>query len=342
MMRLLLMGFGVVGQGLARRLLQQADELRGRQGFAAGITAVVTGRHGTLAHPDGLEPRALLEAIEAGSLARYPERPGLLRDQAPEALIEAGLAEVLVEVSPTKLEDAQPALDYCRAALGAGLHVVLANKGPLCLAAAELEALAQRAARQLRYEATVMAGTPALSLARGALAASGIREARGILNGTCNYILTQMEGGMGYGEALAQAQALGYAETDPRADVEGHDTAAKAVILAWALFGRALRLDALPVRGISGLAAADIEAARAAGERWKLVATVNAAGARVEPLRLPAADPLAAVGGVNNALTWSTEALQEVTLVGPGAGAAATSYGLLADLLAIQGRSAPA
>ena len=105
---------------------------------------------------------------------------------------------------------------------------MLANKGPLCLAAAELETQAQRADRELRYEATVMAGTPAISLAREGIAGSGIREARGILNGTCNYILTQMEAGAGYHEALAQAQAQGYAEADPRADVEGHDAAGKA------------------------------------------------------------------------------------------------------------------
>ena len=98
----------------------------------------------------------------------------------------------------------------------------------------------------------------------------------------------------------------------------------------------------MSVQGISGLDAADIEAARAAGERWKLIATVNAAGARVEPLRLPLAHPLAAVSGVSNALTWTTESLQEVTLVGPGAGAEATAYGLLSDLLAIHRMQAPA
>ena len=341
-MRLLLIGFGVVGQGLVRLLSRGADSLRSQHNFPASITGVVTGSHGTLAHHAGLDPDALLQALATGSLAHYPDRSGLLRDLDAQTLIRAGLADALVEVSPTNLTDAQPALDYCRAALERGLHLVLANKGPLCLAAAELETQAQRAGRQLRYESTVMAGTPALSLARDALAASGIREARGILNGTCNYILTQMEAGMDYSAALAQAQALGYAEADPRADVEGHDAASKAVILAWALFGRSLHLADMSVQGISGLDAADIAAARAAGERWKLIATVNAAGARVEPLRLPLAHPLAAVSGVSNALTWTTESLQEVTLVGPGAGAEATAYGLLSDLLAIHRMQAPA
>ncbi len=337
-MRLLLIGFGVVGQGLTRMLQQNAAALQRFHGFSASITGVVTGSHGTLAHPEGLDPQALLQARVAGGLGHYLQQPGLLRDQGPQAIIRAGLADVLVEVSPTNLEDAQPALDYCRAALAGGLHLVMANKGPLCLAAAELGALAQEAGRELRYEATVMAGTPVISLARDSLAASDIREARGILNGTCNYILTQMEAGMDYAAALAQAQALGYAEADPHADVDGHDAASKAAILAWSLFGRSLRLEDMPVQGISGLEAEDIAAARAAGERWKLIATVNHEGARVEPVRLPLTHPLAAVSGVSNALTWTTASLQEVTLVGPGAGAEATGFGLLADLLAIHRR----
>ena len=187
-----------------------------------------------------------------------------------------------------------------------------------------------------------MAGTPVISLSREALAGSIVREARGILNGTCNYMLTQMEGGMRYADALAQAQELGYAEADPRADVEGHDAASKAVILAWALFGRSLRLAEMSVEGIAGLDLADVEAARKAGERWKLIATVDGDGARVAPQRLPLSHPLAAVSGVSNALTWTTDALQQVTLVGPGAGAEATGQGLLADLLAIQRLAAPA
>ena len=128
-MRLLFMGFGVVAQGLTRLLLQNADRLRERHGFQARITAVATGSHGTLAHPDGLDPAALLQAAAEGDLARYPQQDGLQRDLEPMALIDAGLADVLVEVSPTDLSDAQPALDYCRAALNRGLHLALANKG---------------------------------------------------------------------------------------------------------------------------------------------------------------------------------------------------------------------
>jgi homoserine dehydrogenase len=250
-------------------------------------------------------------------------------------LIRQGAADVVVEASNTDLNTGLPALDYCRAALDSGKHVVLANKGPIAVAYAELAAQAQRANKQLLFEATVMAGTPSLRLGMSALAGCKIEAARGILNGTTNYILTQMENGMDYAEALSQAQQLGYAEADPTADVEGWDAASKVIILGAALFGEEWTLADMSVTGISHLTAADIEAARAAGERWKLIASATADGGKVEPLRLPISDPLANIAGATNAITYTTDLLGAVTLVGPGAGQVATGFGLLADLLAI-------
>lgn len=332
-MRILLIGFGVVGQGLAQILRDQASHLQQRYDFAPQIVGVVTRSRGAVYAAGGLELAPLLAAVEQGHLDHYPEQPGLQRNMDPLALIQQAEADVLVEVSYSNLETAQPALDYCRAALDKGMHLVLANKGPVALAYAELMQRAQQAGKQVLLEATVMAGTPALRLADAGLAGAQITAARGILNGTTNYILTQMEGGMDYAEALAQAQSLGYAEADPTADVEGWDAAGKVLILAAVLFGRQLSFDAMQVRGISQLSAADIESARAAGERWKLIASVDASGARVEPVRLPLSDPLANVSGATNAITFSSELLGNVSLVGPGAGQAATAAGLLADLL---------
>ncbi len=334
-MRLLLIGFGAVGQGLAKILRDQADYLREREHFSAQIVGVITRQRGLLYHPDGLDPDALLEAITQGHLEHYPQQSGLIRSGETLELIRSPAADVLVEVSYSNLDDGQPALDYCRAALDSGKHVVMANKGPVALAYAELMEHAQRVGRHIGFEATVMAGTPSLRLGMSALAGCRILAARGILNGTTNYILTQMEGGMPYADALAQAQALGYAEADPTADVEGWDAAGKAVILAAALFNQRLTLDTMPVTGISHLTPEDIEAARAAGERWKLIASVTPEGAQVEPVRLPGSHPLAQVSGAVNAVTYTTDLLGDVTLVGPGAGAVATGFGLLSDLLAI-------
>jgi homoserine dehydrogenase len=219
------------------------------------------------------------------------------------------------------------------------MHVVLANKGPVAVDYAGLKARADAAGVLLHFEATVMAGTPALRLALQDLAGCKITAVRGILNGTTNYILVQMEQGMSYAAALAQAQTLGYAESDPAADVEGWDSAGKAVILAAALYGKALTLEEMHVEGITGLTQDDITTAHSAGERWKLVATVTPEGGRVEPVRLPRDSALAGVGGAMNAITLTTDPLGNVTLFGPGAGRVQTGFGLLADLLDIYQRN---
>ncbi|PJF39904.1 MAG: homoserine dehydrogenase [Chloroflexi bacterium] len=334
-MRLILIGFGVVGQGLARILRDKRDDLKQRYNFTSEIVAVITGSRGTLYRPDGLDIAQLLSAIEAGSLSHYPKHDGLIRDWDALRIIREGEADVIVEASPTNLETAQPALDYCVAALESGKHIVTANKGPIALAYHDLMVRAKAAGRQVLYEATVMAGTPALRLGVEALAGCTVSEVRGILNGTTNYILTQMENGMDYAEALAQAQQLGYAETDPAGDVEGWDAAAKVIILALTFFGKKLTLNDMDVRGITGITVADVREAQAAGERWKLMASVTADGGRVQPVRIPMSDPLAGVASATNAITFVTDLMGEVTLVGAGAGQTETGFALLADLLAL-------
>ena len=334
-MRLILIGFGVVGQGLAKLLHDQADFLRDRETFTAQIVGVATRSRGILYHADGLDIDALLSAIERGHLDNYPPTEGLIRDWHTEQLIRESEADVMVEVSYSDLHTGQPAIDYCRAALDSSKHIVLANKGPVALAYASLQYQAREAGKRFYFESTVMAGTPALRLSDDALAGCKILSARGILNGTTNYILTQMESGMGYDTALAQAQELGYAEADPTADVDGWDTAGKALILAALLFDKQRDLSAMPVTGIAHLTAAHIEEARAAGERWRLIATVTPEWCRVEPVRLPTSHPLANVMDATNAITYTTDLLGDVTLVGPGAGQTATAAGLLADLLRI-------
>ncbi len=219
--------------------------------------------------------------------------------------------------------------------------MVTANKGPLVVAYRELAAAAKAKGVQFRYEGTVMGGTPVMVLGLETLAAAGIRSVRGILNGTTNFILTQMEEGGAYAEALKAAQRLGYAEADPSGDVEGWDAAAKAVILANTLMGGDLGIQQVEREGITGITAEGVAEARAAGQRWKLVAMVTHSGeglaASVRPTRLPLTDPLALVGGGMNALTFSTEAIGDVTLVGGGAGGQATGFAILSDLLKIHG-----
>ena len=334
-MRIIMIGFGAVGQGLAQILRDKAADLQSRQGFSARIVGVVTASKGNLYHRDGLDNDALLHAAESGSFASYPDKPQLRRDLEARQMIQSAEADVLVEVSPTDLQSAQPALDYCRLALENGLHLVLANKGPVALDYRNLKAAATESNLQMRYEATVMAGTPVLQVAEEALGGCAISAARGILNGTTNYILTQMEGGLPYADALDQAQTLGYAETDPSGDVEGWDAAGKILILANALFGSALSMDDLRVEGITHISQDDIAAANANDQRYKLIAEVSADGGSVAPRKLPLNDPLASVDGAANAITFDTALMGAITLIGAGAGGLETGCALLSDLLAI-------
>lgn len=329
-MDIILIGFGNVGQGLAQILRDKADELREANNFTARIVGVATRSRGTLYHPAGLDLAELLNDIES-----YPDDPDLERNWSAEKLVRESHADVLVEASPTNLQTGQPALDLCYAAFATGKHVVLANKGPVAVAYADLQAKAQAAGRLLRFEATVMGGTPAIQLALQSLAGCEIKSVRGILNGTTNTMLTQMDSGMSYDDALAQAQALGYAEADPTADVDGWDTAGKAIILAAALFRKALKLEDMSVQGIRSITPEQIAEARAAGERWKLIAQITPESASVAPQRISASHPLASVSGGTNAVTYSTDLLGDVTLVGAGAGGVQTGFGILSDLLHI-------
>ncbi|MCY4145254.1 MAG: homoserine dehydrogenase [Chloroflexi bacterium] len=334
-MRLILIGFGAVGRGFAEILRDKAKDLRAKHDFAASIIGVVTATRGSLYCADGLDIPALLSAAKAGSFASYSASAGLRRGLSGSDMIKLGAADALLELSPTNLKTAQPALETCYRALDAGLHLALANKGPVALHYADLQAQAAARGVQMRCEATVMAGTPTMQLAQEALAGCQITGARGILNGTTNYILTQMESGASYQAALEKAQALGYAEADPSGDVDGWDAAGKLLILANALFGSRLTMSDLQVSGISGISADDIHLAREQNQHYKLVAQASPSGGTVKAQRLPATDPLASVAGTTNAITLETDLLGAVTLIGAGAGSRETGAALLADLLAI-------
>ena len=275
--------------------------------------------------------------VQVDAVARDVQPPSSAAIRAIEQID----CDVVVELTPTDLVTAEPAIDHVRAALGAGRHVVTTNKGPVALYFPELAALAAAENVKIGVEGTVMSGTPTMWLGDEALRAAGVTRIEGILNGTTNYILTQMAAGADYADALADAQALGFAEADPTGDVEGFDAAAKVVILGNLLMGGSLTMADVKRSGMSGLTADDISSARAAGCRWKLVGTVEravAAGqleARVELRQLPDDDPLASVSGATNAITFGTDLLGNVTLVGPGAGRVETGVALLVDLLAI-------
>lgn len=339
-LRLAMIGFGNVGQGVATIIRDHGPTIAAEQGVDLRIVSVNTARRGTAVDPAGLDAGELLAALErdgrlspADDAAAWPV----------ERVLRDGNADVVVETTPTDLRTAEPATSYLRLALENGRHVVTTNKGPVALHYPALAALAAERGLSLGVEGTVMAGTPIMRLGAEALAGSGLRRVQGILNGTTNYMLEQMRAGATYAAALAEAQALGYAEADPTADVDGHDAAVKVVILGNLLLGGALTPGDVPTTGISGLTPDDLAEAAAAGECWKLIGTVERVDGvvrgAVAPARLPLSDPLAAVGGATNAVTLSSDVLGDVTLSGPGAGRLETGFAVVADLLALARRA---
>lgn len=335
--RLALIGFGTVGQGFVEILRDRSVDLTEQFGVRYRITGVCDARLGSVHDPAGLDPEALLEAVRDGGGLESLAAPDLGWDAI--RLAEQGAADVLVELSFTDLETGEPATTHVRRALESGKHVVTTNKGPIALHWPELSALAAERGLQIGAEGTVMSGTPTVNLGLNLLRAADVRAVRGILNGTCNYILTRMEAGASYEDALNEAQAKGYAEADPSGDVEGFDAAGKVVILGNLLMGEPLTMEDVDRTGISGLTLDDIASAAEAGERWKLIGSLergpDGVKAVVAPQRVPLSHPLSSVGGAMNAVTFETGILGEVTLVGPGAGRLETGYSVLVDLLEI-------
>ncbi|MFL5655291.1 MAG: homoserine dehydrogenase [Ktedonobacteraceae bacterium] len=338
-LRLSIIGFGTVGQGLADLLATRQAALKQDYGLAVTVVSVANARHGFIYRDEGLDIPTLLEL--AATRRPLSEHAGVRHWANALAGLQATGADVLAEATATNLRDAEPGISHIRAALTRGIHVITANKGPGALAAAELFSLAQQHGVQLRMEATVMAGTPVLSTIREGMAGAHVTAIRGILNGTTNYILTAMATGSDYAEVLAEAQARGYAEADPTADVEGYDAVAKTLILAALVFGHPLKPAQVLRQGITTVTREQVQQAMHNGKRIKLIASLqrlaenDSLEASVEPTELPLSHPLARIDGIMNAITIHTDALAEVTVIGPGAGRLQTGQGLLADLLAI-------
>jgi len=337
MHRLALIGFGTVGQGLAKILLDKKRMLIDKYGFEYSVVAISDFQKGSVYRPDGIDLERVLSLVEQGrSISDYPSGT-----KGWDALttIRNSNADIIIELTYTNVQTGQPALDHCRQAFKSGKHVVTSNKGPLVVAYRELQDLAGRHKAQFRFEGTVVSGTPIINLATKELAGCTITCIKGILNGTTNYILTEMEKGHPYDAVLKKAQELGYAEADPTGDVEGWDAMAKVIILSNVVLGGNITAGNVQRTGITGISLADIEKAAAEGYRWKLIGETKLMRgeivASVSPQKLPLDDPLASVMGATNALTFDTDLLGAVTIVGPGAGKTQTGFAILTDLLDI-------
>lgn len=332
-MRIILVGWGVVGQSFAQIITQRKKELAKKYGFRPRIVAIVD-KKGAVINPKGLDLEEMLAlkkdkgTVAASSQYGHPDMTAL------EA-IESVEAEAIVEVTPTNIETAEPGLSYIKTAFRTGKHVVTTNKGPLALALPALTELADYNNVCLRFSGTVGAGTPILEFAKNCLQGDKIVSVRGILNGTTNYILTEMDEKLiTFDEALKAAQKLGYAEADPTMDVDGHDAAAKLVIMANWIMNKKVTIDDVKIMGIRDVSAQDIAEAAEKGCTIKLIGSIEES-LKVEPTQLSKHDPLA-VDGALNAVTFVSESAGEQTIIGLGAGGVETASAVLRDLLDIK------
>lgn len=316
-------GLGTIGVGVLRLLRDNAEVVAARAGRPIVVTAV------------SARDRVRERGVSLAGLRWYEDPRALAADPEVEAVVEViggadGPARALVE-----------------AAIAARKPVVTANKAMLAVHGAELASLAEAAGVPLAFEAAVAGGVPVIKAVREGLAGNRITRIAGIFNGTCNYILTQMASeGREFGEVLADAQRLGYAEADPSFDIDGVDAAHKLAILAALGFGRPVAFAAVYVEGIRAISALDIGFARELGYRIKLlgIARASEAGieARVHPAMVPAGAPLARVDGVFNAVVAEGDFVGRVVLEGRGAGAGPTASAVVADLVDVaRGRFTP-
>lgn len=338
--RLGLVGAGTIGGGVISLLDEKREYLKEKSGYDFKVVFISTRSRGTLVDPDGLDLATIHRALEEeDSLMSVP---GVDASRPPLAdLLSTTPVDCVFDMTPTNYETGQPSLSVLETALSSGAHAVTCSKGGVGLALHELKGIAAKNGCQLRFESAVMSGTPLFNLARGPLAGSNITSIIGILNGTTNYILTRMEDGLDYAAALAEAQERGYAETDPTGDVEGWDPAVKVVIMAAEFFGEKVRISDVDREGITGITRERIAAAKAADRRIKLIAGIERTqfGIRcfVKPTELATSHPLASVLGSTNSVSITTDTLGEVTVIGPGAGARQTAFGMIQDAMHLAG-----
>lgn len=334
--RIALVGCGNVGTALLEILHEKKRELAAKYDFKYEVTLVTDIMKGTISGPEGLDLGAVLETIKTDrSFKNLPQSRGSLGE-----LLDSSKATMMAEATPTNVKTGEPGLSHIRTAIARGISVTTTNKGPFTVAWDELKETAKSCGARLRYEGVVMSGTPVIQMLENGIAGDTVIKFEGILNGTTNFILTKMDEGMTYADALEEAKMLGYAEADPTGDVDGWDAAAKVSILANIVFGVKIPVDAIDRIGVTGITPEKIAEARSAGYRIKPVAGVERVNGMIKgyvtPKEIPLSHPLASVMGVTNALTITSEHLGEFTLTGPGAGRKETGQALLTDLIAMK------
>ena len=334
--RIALAGCGNVGTALLEILNDKKKELDEKFGFEFKITMITDLIKGSIIDPDGLDLQKVLNAIHStNSFEGFAKSKGTFAE-----MLEQSRATMLAEATPTNMETGEPGLSHIKTALGLGIHVAMTNKGPIAVAMDELTDLAKKHHAKMRYEGVIMSGTPLINMIHTGMAGCTFEKIEGILNGTTNFVLTEMENGLSYNEALEKATDMGYAETDSTMDVNGLDSAVKTSIIARILFDEKIPVESIDREGITEITVEKIENAKERGNKIKLISgiehTKNGLHAYVSLKEIPFSHSLAGIDGATNAVTITTDNLGEVTLIGPGAGRRETGQALLADLVSME------
>jgi len=325
---LCIVGLGNVGSALVALLQRKRQELVDRYGIAWRVTGVASRRLGWMVAPDGFTPAKLMagDFSEGQASVEYTE------------WLRAGHVDVLFEASSLNAETGEPAISHIRAALELGAHAISANKGPVLHSYRELTRLAESKDRHFFFESAMMDGAPVFSLFRTALPAIDVLGFRGVINSTTTVILEAMQAGASFDEAIAEAQRLGVAETDPSADIDGIDAAVKVAEVANVLMGSELKLADVAREGIREITPARLREAHENGEAWRLVSRARrqpdgSIVASVAPDRLKLDDPLAQVHGTSLLIAFETDIFKELIISERDPGPEATAYGMLSDFV---------
>jgi homoserine dehydrogenase len=345
------LALALVGYGrVARRFVRLLDEFGDRFEFDWRIVAIATRHHGTVVDPRGIDPARAEATLDIRqSLDRLDPEPrqrsgiDVIRQVTDSLADEANEGRlVCIETSVLDVDRGEPARGHVRASLEGLAHVVTANKGPVSFAYDELEALAESVDRVFFFEGAVMDGVPIFNLVRETMPGVDVNGFRGIINTTCNHVLSELERGTSFDSAVAAMQAQGLAEADPSLDIDGWDAAAKTAALVNVLMGGRITPHDVARTGIAGVTVSDAREALARGRHIRLVASAEwkegVVDARVEPELLDAHDPLAGLAGTENALYLRTDLLGEVGIVQRTSSLTQTAYALLSDVMRISRR----
>lgn len=317
-------------------LLDREQELRDRHGISFRITGIASRRLGWIADPNGLNVE---RAPSPADGRESNQKPANVHDW-----LKAARADILFEATSLNVENGQPAIDHIRAALQHGAHAITANKGPIVHAYRELRDLAAEKNKRFLFESTVMDGVPIFSFF-DQLPAIHLQGFHGILNSTTNVILTEMETGLSFEEALKKAQSLGIAETDATHDIDGWDAAVKTAALITVLMDVPIRLGEIKREGIRNLSAEAVRSAKKEGRPYKLICRAQRTGntteqgitATVRPEQIPLTDPMSQIAGSSSYVYFETDIFPGLALTEENPGLYATAYGMFADFVRATG-----